>query len=213
MNKNISMVITFVAGIVVGVSATYKIAETKYQNIANEEIESVISSFTHRQPLEQIDEPAKEDITELEHQNKSQNKPKSSKTIMTDYKRTIDKVGYDTISTDKIKPNKKNNRKKEEELEKMDKQDTPEIFVISPDEFNTLDGYDTATMYYSSDNYVLDSNYTILSDKEIECMIGHDPAGHFGEYEEDSVFIRNEVRMCDYEILLSMKTAASIMEG
>jgi 1-aminocyclopropane-1-carboxylate deaminase/D-cysteine desulfhydrase-like pyridoxal-dependent ACC family enzyme len=86
-------------------------------------------------------------------------------------------------------------------------------YIISPDEYNTLDGYDTSTLYYSSDNYVLDSDCHIMSNAEISRTIGHDPYGHFGEYEDDSVHVRNDKLRCDYEVLQSMKTHTEIMEG
>ena len=48
MSKGIGMLFTFVVGVATGVAATYKIAETKYRNIANEEIDSVIERFSNR---------------------------------------------------------------------------------------------------------------------------------------------------------------------
>ena len=33
-------------------------------------------------------------------------------------------------------------------------------------------------------------------------IVGLDSLTHFGEYEDDSVFVRNDVMKCDYEILL-----------
>ncbi len=37
---------------------------------------------------------------------------------------------------------------------------------------------------------------------DIEETVGIDSLTHFGEYEDDSVFVRNDERKCDYEILL-----------
>ncbi len=33
---------------------------------------------------------------------------------------------------------------------------------------------------------------------------------HFGEYEDDSVFVRNEENMCDYEILLDQRNFSEL---
>ena len=54
MSKNIGMVLAFIAGAAVGVSATYKIAEQKYSNMANEEIESVVATFKNRKPADEM---------------------------------------------------------------------------------------------------------------------------------------------------------------
>lgn len=79
------------------------------------------------------------------------------------------------------------------------------IYTIDPDDFNILEDYGTETLYYTRDNYVVDVDYRKLSDDEIKATIGHDPLGSFGEYEDDSVHVRNEIRQIDYEILLSDK--------
>lgn len=200
MNKNITMIFTFIAGVAVGVAATYKIAETKYQNIADEEIESVKATFSKHDQKNAIDVPAS---PVLAVERKIITKPD-----ILDYKSKIERVGYDTIS--------KQTSKKEEEVPVVPDSNEEDfdgyIYSIPPDEFNILDDYNTTTFYYSSDNYLLDSDYKILDDADIRETIGRDPFGMFGEYEDDSVHIRNELKKIDYEILLSEKTCAEIQE-
>lgn len=41
----------------------------------------------------------------------------------------------------------------------------------------------------------------------MEEIVG-DGLEHFGEYEEDSVFMRNDAKRCDYEILRDLRTFA-----
>lgn len=41
-----------------------------------------------------------------------------------------------------------------------------------------------------------------MDDTEIQQSIGFESLGHFGEYEDDSVFVRNDRLKTDYEILL-----------
>ena len=53
-------------------------------------------------------------------------------------------------------------------------------------------------------------DYSIISD--YETLIG-DALSHFGEYEDDSVYVRNEDTECDYEILKHDKTFDEIYEG
>lgn len=196
MNKNINTVITFMAGVAIGVLTTYKIAETKYQNIADEEIKSVIETFTGRKPSNKVSS------------NDGGHDVDMSKNDILDYKNNVDRFGYSTIS----KQTSKNNEEVEDKMSAV-KEYTDKIYIISPDDYNTLDGFDAETFYYSADNYLLNSDCEVVPDDEINILMGHDPYGHFGEYEDDSVHIRNEDRMCDYEILLSRKTCAEIMEG
>ena len=48
MNNNVIGVITFVAGVAIGSIVTWKFTKTKYEKIANEEIESVKEVFSKR---------------------------------------------------------------------------------------------------------------------------------------------------------------------
>lgn len=207
MNRNISMVVTFVAGVAVGVVAAYKVAEQKYSNIANDEIESVIERFSNRQPMDKSKEVVEATDTKVEEKLVTE-----SKSNIFEYREAIDRFNYDRVSTEKSKPKKDQNKEEVAEEMKQATVDNAHIYVISPDEFNTRYGFSTETLYYSSDNFVLDSDYQVMSDSDIQHTIGHDPYGHFGEYEDDSVCVRNEELMCDYEILLSMKTCNEIRE-
>ena len=38
--------------------------------------------------------------------------------------------------------------------------------------------------------------------EDVEGTVGTDSLTHFGEYEDDSVFVRNDEKQIDYEILL-----------
>jgi hypothetical protein len=217
------MVFTFIAGIAVGVAATYKVAETKYRNIADEEIESVIERFEGRKPMiqKEYDEDDSRESAVQEEEDKedsnSQVEPDRfsvTKNSMKEYKSTVNRTGYDKISEQTSKPTKGGKKKKDaiEEVKPVEEHDN-NIYVIRPDEFNTLDGYRVETLYYSSDNYLLDSNYHEVSDYDMTRTIGHDPYGNFGEYEDDSVYVRNDDLMCDYEILLSEKKFSEIVEA
>lgn len=74
-------------------------------------------------------------------------------------------------------------------------------YVISPEAFaSEHSDYAKLTVVYYEDNEV-------LLDEEEECMdvgstIGYDAINHFGEYEKDACFIRNERLGNDYEVLL-----------
>ncbi len=84
--------------------------------------------------------------------------------------------------------------------------------VITPDEFNSIPEYDEVSLTYYSDGVVADENGHALSEDEVQRSIGGDPVSHFGEYEEDSVFIRNDAYKTDYEILYDHRTYAQVLE-
>lgn len=204
MNKGIGMLFTFIAGVGVGVVATYKVAETKYKNIADAEIDSVIQSFSNRKPLVVEKIVVEETVTKV-----AEDRPVQQKKTISEYKEAIDRFGYDKIAKQNSNPNKK---ERIEEDMKVSEKENISIYTISSDEFDTLDDFTSETLYYSSDNYVLDSGYQIMPDIEVTNKLGHDPYASFGEYDDSYVYVRNEDLMCDYEIILSAKTAKEIME-
>ena len=83
--------------------------------------------------------------------------------------------------------------------------------VISPDEFGDRDGYEEISLTYYADGTVTDDSDRPMDEDEIEETIGKDSLQHFGEYEEDSVFVRNDRLKVDYEILFDQRTYADIL--
>lgn len=71
-------------------------------------------------------------------------------------------------------------------------------YVIPPEEFDMEDDYDTETLTYYTDDVLADDSDNIIED--IENTVGKDFASHFGEFEDDTVFVRNERLKTDYEI-------------
>lgn len=74
-------------------------------------------------------------------------------------------------------------------------------YVIEPETFGEDPDYETVSLSYYADGVLTDENNCIIDPGEIESLIGEESLDHFGEYEDDSVFVRNEERKTDYEIL------------
>ena len=74
-------------------------------------------------------------------------------------------------------------------------------YVIEPENFGEDPDYETISLTYYADGVLTDENNCIIDPGEIESLIGEESLDHFGEYEDDSVFVRNEERKTDYEIL------------
>lgn len=84
-------------------------------------------------------------------------------------------------------------------------------YVISPEEFGEIEEYEKISLTYYADRVLTDDLNEPIDD--IPGIVGEDFATHFGEYEDDSVFIRNDRLKCDYEILLSERTYDEILEN
>ena len=84
-------------------------------------------------------------------------------------------------------------KKEEEETDNM------EPYVISPEEFDEV-GYETVSLYYYEDGVVTNAITSEVINNP-EDYIGEDFVNHFGEYEDDAVYVRNDDIETDFEIL------------
>lgn len=83
-------------------------------------------------------------------------------------------------------------------------------YVITPDEFGEKDNYEQISLTYYIDGILADDFDEPIDD--IDDVIGLTAVNHFGEYEPDSVFVRNDERKCDYEVLLDQREYSKIHE-
>ena len=83
-------------------------------------------------------------------------------------------------------------------------------YVIHPDLFGTREDYDTRSLKCFADRVVTDTDNEIVDD--VDNLIGDESLDHFGEFEFDSVFVRNEKLKCDYEILLDSREYSDVMK-
>ena len=100
--------------------------------------------------------------------------------------------------------------------EQTDREEGPEVkdkpYVIAPEEFG--DGeydYDLVSLTLYADGVLEDPNGDIIED--VEGTVGVDSLDHFGEYEDDSVFVRNDRLKTEYEILKDLRTSAEARPG
>lgn len=195
MNKNVSCAVSFVLGAAVGVVASWNYAQKKYEKISQEEIESVKEAFGNRldeimikteQVVSKYEGP--EDADEAKEHEGVQVPAHVDTDILSraDYERPPF-VDYHAIST-KTAPTV--------EVPKAILGERP--YVIAPDDFGEMGDYQTITLTCYKDNILADDNDELIDD--IDDVIGLDSLNHFGEYEEDVVHVRNDMRKCDYEI-------------
>ena len=72
-------------------------------------------------------------------------------------------------------------------------------------------GYKTKTLFYYNDHVVTDDRGKVLSENSIEKLIGKESLTTFGQYESDSVFVRNDELETDYEILRDTRNFSDVV--
>ena len=186
----------FVVGAAIGSVVTWKLIEKKYKDLADEEIESVKETFKNRKPRITKDE-VKETV------EKVINKWKEPKETINNI---VSVEGYSTENEEETKEDDESNYT-------VDVDPGVEViipYVITPEQFGEFTEYGTKTLTYYADNVLTDEIDNPITSDEMETMIGPDALDHFGEYEDDSVYIRDEMNGMDYEILKSEKMFSEI---
>ena len=191
-------VLCFVAGAAIGSVVTWKLIEKKYKDLADEEIESVIETFKNRKPRITKDE-IKETV------EKVINKWKEPKETVEDI---VTAEGYSIENEEEIDEDDESNYT----VNVDNGIDVVTPYVITPEQFGEYNEYGTKTLTYYADNVLTDEIDNPITSDEMVIMIGPDALDHFGEYEDDSVYIRDETNEMDYEILKSEKKFSEIPE-
>ena len=108
------------------------------------------------------------------------------------------------IVDDELDMDKKDDTvEKREDPKTTNKEIIDENKYISPEEFGEDNDYGTESLTYYTDGIITDTYNNVIEDPI--ALIG-DGVRHFGEYEDDSVFVRNENNKTDYEILADYKS-------
>lgn len=180
MKDILSKALIFTAGAAIGSVVTWKLLDAKYAKRAESEIEEIRAYYGSKFSSEEPDLEQNEEPSPLDF---SKEEKEEYLQIAANY--TTGKGGSESMTVG-----------------------TPP-YVISPEEFDSLDDYDTESLTYYTDGILTDDDDNVIED--IENTVGRDFASHFGEYEDDSVFIRNEVLKTDYEILMDYRPYADVV--
>lgn len=185
MNKYVLVSISTIAGAVAGFFAGKFYYDKKYSKRADEEVESV------KQALGFYDE--KEDAASAEKQ--SDKKPQvvtNSLDVaeLKNYQKSVDILKYATATAS---------------------EKTTEPYVIQAEQYGDEDDYETVTLnYYSEDGVVTYDNDDALSKADVHRLIGDNFADAF-EKTHYTVYVRNDILKCDYEILLIMGSYEDVL--
>jgi len=195
MNNKITSFMMFIFGAAVGSVVTWQYTKKKYEQIAQEEIDSVKETFSKLKEVKNKDNESDENNNVRTIVERAKDKPS-----IVEYAAKLRKQGYINYSnTDSLF---------EEEVDENMINDKP--YVISPDEFGEFDDYDTISLTYYADQVLVDEDDELVED--IEETVGFESLNAFGEYEDDSVFVRNDRLKCDYEILLDQRKYSDVIK-
>lgn len=188
MNDKLSSVIIFCGGVFIGGFLTWDFFKTKYEKIADEEIASVKETFEHREPRPdknyKVEEALKGNDTYI---NVS---PGVAERVI----KIIDSNGYRNYSNTAIETEKKGGTADME---------LKQPYVITPEQYEDNVDYTKVSLTWYSDEVLEDDWGNVLDPDDV---IGSDALKTFGQYEKDSVFVRDDEEQIDYEVLLDTRS-------
>lgn len=196
MNCKFTNVIVFAVGAAIGSAVTYAVLKPKYERMIQEEVDAFKKEFV--ECMNDMQAAADEDESEDDEERPRQ----IDLDDLEDLDRSELEDEYDPDSEELAEYEKivKQYTNEEGGAEKVAKQP----YVISPYDFGELDGYRQISLTYYSDGVLEDDDQEIVTD--VDELIGVGSLNTFGEYEDDSVFVRNERLRTDFEILKDYRT-------
>lgn len=202
MNSKLSNALFFTVGAAIGSFIAWRLVEIKYRRISSEEINEIREYYANKEQYNNI--------------------------LASKKYKTLDEVcgDVDISEKDRVYTANKIDVTEEEKLEVVDL-DEYESFdefeeegegegcddgprVISPAEFAVVDDYDAVSLVYYRDGILADDWGNII--KNADEIVGSDFASHFGQYEDDTVYVRNSELKTDYEINRDLRTYTSANE-
>ena len=165
-------ILIFVAGVVVGGAAGYFYGKSKERSAAEKDIQEAKEYYKQ---VYENEHSEKEDLPVGEPEQKA-------------YREAV-RASYITDEDEEV----------EDEEGPVEMSDVP--YVIDSDAYVTggSKGFGQYVLRYYTKNGVLVNEQDETVD--IESNIGSDFINHFGEFETNTVFVRNEAQLADYEVL------------
>lgn len=203
MNNKVFGAIIFTAGAIIGSLVTWKVIKTKYEDIAQEEIDSVKEEYTRL--MVSMKKKLNNSVTYKDDNNEDDRSEKDTDniddSIMTNYNEIVN--SYRSSDDEENIQNEKEGEEKEEDNDGVSYMEAP--YVISPDDFGSVPGYNVEPLDYFADGILADGWGVEL---DIAETIGEDAINHFGDYDDDVVYVRNEQTKLEYEVTRDPRTYA-----
>lgn len=190
MNYKFINMIAFAAGAVIGSAVTWKVLETKFEQRVQEEIETVKEAFINMNTAQEQSEEESEDEEDASEEYHQVNWEE------------LEDLDEDETDDDLEEYAELTNRYSSEKGG-AEKVEVKKPYVISPYDFDEI-GFRTMELTYYEDGILEDENHEIVTD--VDELLGEGSLNTFGDYEEDSVFVRNEKLGIDFQILRDPRT-------
>ena len=87
--------------------------------------------------------------------------------------------------------------------------DVEKPYVIKPEEFGDILEYESISLTYYADGVLTDEYDEVIDD--VDETVGEESLTTFGQYEDSAVFVRNDARKTDYEILLDLRNYSDVV--
>lgn len=201
MQKHLVNAVIFSVGVAVGAASTFFLVKKKYETIAQDEIRAVKDRFNDAmKDLEKITDEEKEIRDKMkEEPDRNEDEDLKGQVTMEDYAKELRNQGH--VNYSDVDDSEVNHF--DEDISRVWKGVDPDgedwtPYVISPEEYASDNEYETISLYVFADGVITDEDYNLIADWEEK--VG-DGAAHFGEYEDDVVYVRNERLKCNYELL------------
>lgn len=188
MKSSLCVFIGFLVGSLSGAGLAYLYMKDAYDKVVREEIDSVREFYRTKE--------AKANSMEI----KPDADPKAESYSQNDYSQYNQLLGKYTNSSDE---------NLQDQVSKTNQNSGERPYVISPDDFGEFEDYSRISLVYYADQILADDDDELVDD--IDNTVGIDSLSHFGEYEDDSVFVRNDALKCDYEILLDTRKYSEVI--
>lgn len=105
----------------------------------------------------------------------------------------------------------KNGYNSDEEKGNNDMNNSDRPYVITPKDFEfDKDEYDKISLVYYADGILADTYDEVID--YIDETVGVESLNHFGEYETDTVYVRNDAFGADFEITLDLRTFEEVLK-
>lgn len=185
MKKEFTYFVIFAIGTAVGSIASMKYFKTKYERIADEEIESVKKSIT--QLIKNSDILNKKlDGNPKNNSNSTSDDTKGKETL----NKVVNKLDYTSFSKSDTK----------EEV-KDDKPEGDLPYIIPPEQVGE-DDYECNTYTLYSDGVLTDELNDVVEEEDLAYLIGsRDVFKHIDDYGNGAVYVRNDFLETDFEII------------
>lgn len=217
MNRSaLCKILMFAVGAAVGSAVTWKFVKTKYEQIAQEEINSVKDEYANlmRKTRDMLKASVADDEDEPEVEREDDEYPDDDERDFTDHEKEM--IEYYKITSKYCKSEDEESKDekddKEENTEEGGNGDEDDLgfpyidgpYVISAEDFNSSPpGYNAQPLDYFADGVLADGWGVQL---DIEETIGEEALDHFGEEQDDIVYVRNERNEIDYEVTRDPRT-------